>query len=227
MMKPDPRYIDCPIEYPLDTVVLVSGGVDSLINADNNPEATLLFVDFHSDAENELRTCRTLFSNRSLRIVTVTTKWPSADGFFVPARNLMLATMAVPYGSNIIIGAMKDDHSIDKTPLAISQMSAILSLQSGRPVVVTAPLNNTYKFDAVRQYATTPMRIERMKRTWSCYTTKSERCYDCKACFRWSVALNMAGIEVPKPSERISEFFLERLELFDRPEQEAIVMVCT
>src|SRR3990167_6415369 len=102
LMRPDPRYIDCPETYPSGTVVLVSGGVDSLINADAHPDAALLFVDFHADAENELRACQDLFGER-LQVVTMRPKWPSAEGIFVPARNMMLACHAVQYGSHITL----------------------------------------------------------------------------------------------------------------------------
>lgn len=221
---PDPRYIDFPEEYPRGKVVLVSGGTDSLINADTNPDATLLFVDFHADAYGELVACQKLFQDRALEQIIIRPMIPSGDGVFVPARNLMLATLAVHYGDHIIIGAMRDDHSTDKTPRALEMISKILSEQAGRRIMVTAPLRELYKFEAVAFYATTDERRRRMNDTWSCYSRGPYRCFDCKACFRWSVALRYAGINVQKPGPAITKWFLERSSIFSHTELNAIQM---
>lgn len=223
-MRPDPRYIDCPASYPKGRVILVSGGVDSLINADSN-NGILLFVDFgHADARNEWEACKTLFGHRDLHIAAIRleTKVETANGVFVPARNLLLACCAVHYGSDIIIGAMKDDHSIDKTSRALASMTHLLTQQSGRSVTIRAPLLDLCKHEAVARYAGTPERMERMKQTWSCYGPGPERCMDCKACFKWSVALRWAHIDTPDPSPRITSWFLERINLLSPEEQAAI-----
>jgi 7-cyano-7-deazaguanine synthase in queuosine biosynthesis len=149
----DARHIDYPETYAAGTVVLVSGGVDSLINADEHPDARLLFVDMgHADAANERRALGYLFQDRELRVAAVAGIDGGRDGMFVPARNMLLACIAVHHGDDIVIGAMADDHSVDKTPEALAAMSRILTEQSGRPVNVRAPLLPYCKHEAVRMY---------------------------------------------------------------------------
>lgn len=145
----------------------------------------------------------------------------------MPARNLLLACLAVHHGDDIVIGAMRDDHSVDKTPSALRAMSRILSDQAGRDIRVRAPLADLYKSEAVEQYVSTcPPRLQRlarMVRTWSCHGPGPERCLRCKECFRWSVALRSAGVDVPAPDDDSFREMLPRLSVLSDQERGSVV----
>jgi len=216
-----------PPDYPAGTVILVSSGVDSTICADDLPEARLLFVDFgQAEVERERAVVQELFAGRDLRFARVDAGLRhTADGVFVPARNLMLACLAIHHGDDVVMGAMADDRSMDKTPEALLAMARILSDQGGRPITVRSPLMEQLKHEAVAGYlARHPLFGEmRMRQTWSCYGPGPERCLNCKACFRWAVAMRVNGIDVPLPADEIIAGYLRRLFIYEPGRQWAIL----
>ena len=215
---------------PEGTVVLVSSGVDSTICGDMYPAATRLFVDFgQAELAREYSAVEALFPDIEVAHIVARIAH-TGDGVFVPARNLLLACVAVQYGDHIVMGGMKDDRSIDKTPAAFQAMSRILSDQSGYPVTVESPLFDLLKHEAVGQYiaqGTTPNgqqeRRDRMRRTWSCYGAEDQPCLRCKACFRWAVALRVNAIPVPMPQQDIVTGYLGRLHIYEPGRQWAIL----
>ena len=206
---------------PSGTVVLVSSGIDSTICADMYPEAKLLFVDFgQAEVRLERAAVRRLFRGRDLHEVMLRAPMAKgADGTFVPARNLLFACLAVQLGNEVVIGAMADDRSVDKTPEALRAMERILSDQAGFPVRVTAPLLGKLKYEAVADYLEgAKSRDEasaRLRSTWSCYGPGPRRCLRCKACLRWSVALIVNGVDVLLPSDAVIRGYLARLHLYE------------
>lgn len=221
----DSRHINYPSSYPSGTVVLVCGGVDSVINADAHPDAVLLFVNMqHTAAAKELEASRRLFTGRDLRVATVDVGVPmdTASGPFVPARNLTLACVAVHHGSDIVFGAMADDHSVDKTAQAFDDMSRILTAQSGRTVTVRGPLLDQGKAAAVRAYVTDTFRGARMLGTWSCYTAGPEHCGNCENCVKWWVAMRCAGLPARVPRLPAARRMVEKMDILSDNERDNI-----
>lgn len=212
-----------PAGYPSGTVVLVSSGIDSTICADLEPTATRLFVDFgQAEIAQERCAARHLFPD----MVEATLRanlGHAADGVFVPARNLLLACIALHYGDDVVLGAMLDDVAIDKTPVAIAAQQQILTAQAGRPITVRAPLITMLKHEAVAYYLARGGSRERIKATWSCYSPGPLRCLACKACMRWAVALRVNGIDVPLPNDEIIRGYLARLHIYEPGRQWAIL----
>lgn len=198
-----------------ETVVLVSSGVDSMICAHAFPDARKVFVDYgHNEADAERKACLRLFPD--VEVITLRGRFVSPDGVFVPERNLLFACLAAQYGSRIILGAMKDDKSVDKTPDALAAMSAILTRFGGfgRTVSVEAPFIDLMKHEAVAMYLANGGDPARLLSTWSCYGNGETQCWDCKACFRWSSAMRANGLDVRLPSERVVAYYLGRLHTY-------------
>lgn len=213
-----------------DMVVLVSGGIDSTICADMYPKARLLFVDFgQRECEHEYKVCQRLFGDRLERAVIRADLRYSEDGIVIPARNLLLASLAANYGSSIVIAGLLDDHVPDKNAEAFDAMSDVLSRCAGYAVSVFSPLIRMHKHEAVNYYLRVDpehrdIRAQRLASTWSCYTPTTEgsfhgegeqRCLDCPACFRWAVSLRVNGIRVAMPSDRVIESYLSRLHTYE------------
>lgn len=202
------------------TVVLVSGGIDSVLAASLYPQAITLFVDYGQGyARQELAACDRLFPD--LKDMIVFGKSPGRVGNYVPARNLMLACLALRWGSRIVLGGMADDNCADKTPAAFDDMSRILTAQAGRRIDVVSPFWNLTKFEAISHYLAGGGDPERLRQTFSCYDPhmglrdpQQARCGECEACFRWSVALRAAGVDVPPPGEAMAIRYLQNLHTY-------------
>lgn len=223
---PTPQWNLEVVDPPPDRVVLVSSGVDSMICADMYPDAKLLFVDFgQAEVAQELAHASMLFDKRGFHIARLSAQMcKSADGVFVPARNLLFACIAAQYGSHIVMGGMLDDRSIDKTPTAFRDMSRVLTDMSGKRIVVSSPLFQLLKHEAITYWLNHFNGTkERLLQTWSCYGPGPSRCLECKACMRWAVALRVNGVDVPMPSFKVVARYMSRLHYYDPERQWAIL----
>lgn len=198
------------------TVIPVSGGIDSLILADKYPDAILLFVRYGQPylAGEEAAVDR-LYGNR-VKKVTVEGLDVSSD--YVPARNLIIASLAAQIGGIVLIGGLADDNAIDQSKVAADNMSVILSEQCGYKVSVKMPLVHLSKAQIVSDYLLIPETTEetlrtlnRIRATFSCYGPDADPCMLCPACFRRSVAMRSNGIDTPMPHESIVLSYLRRL----------------
>lgn len=195
-------------------VVLVSGGLDSTVAADMYPRATLLFVDYGQPyAKKEIKVVCDLFQDRSVETVSIE-GLPENSNIFFPARNLMLASIAAQYGNIIIMGGLKDDHVVDKTPEAFEEMSRILTKQCGRHTVVHSPLWEYCKSELVGR----KISVARALRTFSCYEPidGNKFCLNCPACFRWTVALRANGVDTPVPGKDVTKEYLSKLHTYEQ-----------
>ena len=174
--------------------ILVSGGMDSTIAADMHPDATRIFVDYGQPyAQPEQQTVRQLFGDE---VVVVTIRPPPVmQGSYVPARNLLLATVAAQQGAEeVLLCGVADDVYVDNNTEAFADMSRILSLHCGRQVHVHSPHGDRTKGQAAAYYVSQGYDAGRLHRTFSCYNWNgSGRCGACTACTRWDAAMRHAG----------------------------------
>jgi len=190
---------------PYGTVVLTSTGVDSVLGAAAHPAAPCVMVDYGQPyVEQERQVARRLFGER-LEVVTVSPLGPQVGegGGFIPNRNLLFACLAAQRGDRIILGAMADDYSPDKTPEALVAMGQVLTLFGERPVTVETCTPGLMRHEAVARYLIRNGDAGRLLRSWSCYGPGPERCLDCRGCFRWGVTMRANGLDVPLCSERV------------------------
>lgn len=200
-----------------ELVVMVSGGMDSLVLSDWYPEATLVMVDYGQPYfELEYAARKALFPTRETHLVKIEGIAPIQTGdYYVPARNLMLAICGAHYGNTIYFGALEDDHAKDKTPEAFLAMSRILTDQCKYEVTVDSPLWKYNKAEMVAEYLSRGGSAHRLTLTNSCYEGIDKQCQDCPACFRWSVALRANGIDVFLPGKNVTQYYLGRLHLYE------------
>lgn len=206
-------------------VQLVSGGLDSELVHQKFPDAVKLFVDYgQPEVDFEHKAVKRLWPHsENLRVVA---NHINRQGVYYPARNLLLATLAVTYygADRVIMGGMADDNCIDKTPEAFADMSRILSIQANRKVEVFSPFWEIEKSEAVHHYLVAGGDRVRLLDTFSCYSPKNRMaCMGCPACFRWSVALRSNGIEVLIPSAGVIKEYLRNLHKYSEGRQWAIL----
>ena len=171
-------------------ILLASGGLDSFIawNYLNKPK--ILFVDYGQKYINIERNAITKLYH-DFEFVKLDGICALEDKIFVPARNLMLATLGLRYSTYIAFGGVKDEICKDKSPLAFKLMSNILSKFNERQVTVFSPIWHMTKTDAVK-YFIDNFDKELLKDTVSCYSEKI--CNSCESCFRRFVALASNGL---------------------------------
>ncbi len=184
-------------------VVMVSGGLDSLLAAHIHPRATRVFVEWGQPyLELERRAVSGLYPDaRTIRIDGL----PSLSGqdFYVPARNLMFATIGARFGDRICLAGMRDEMCPDKNPDAFRAMSSILTAQCRERVEVFSPFWNCTKSEAVKAFLNADGDSSLLVRSVSCYGSGDVPCLDCEACFRRFVALQSNDINVPRPSDAV------------------------
>jgi len=197
---------------------MVSGGVDSTILADFRPEALPIFVDFGQNyCVEEREAAQNLFPN--LEIVEIAgLPCSDLDEVFIPARNLLLASIGSQFADEVIIAGIKDDHCVDKTEHAFEKFSDVLSLASEKNIRIYSPGWEFAKVDLVQRYAKRgPKQVERLLKTFSCYFPEDgHHCGQCQACFRRSVSFLANGIEVDPPGVDICMQNLVNLHLYER-----------
>lgn len=190
---------------PRGTVVLVSTGVDSVLGAAAHPDAICLFVDYgQPHVELERAVARRLFGPR-LEVVEIRPLGPQVGegGAFIPNRNLLFACLGAQRGDRLILGAMADDYSPDKTPTAMAMMSGVLTAFGERRVTVETSTPGLMRHEAVARFLLQGGDPARVLASWSCYGPGPERCLDCRGCFRWGVTMRANGLNVPLCSDRI------------------------
>ena len=196
----------------------VSGGIDSLILADRNPQADLFFIDYGQPyLEAERRTVELLYPNR---VITICVEGLDTSVDYVPARNLIIASLCAQKADKVFIGGLADDGATDQSQRSADQMTEILSDQSGHKVCVEMPLIHLSKAEAVSSYLgevaglNRTQRASRLKLTYSCYSKGMDHCGKCGACFRRWVALKANGIDVSAVSIPLMIDYLARLHTY-------------
>ncbi len=206
------------------TVQLVSGGLDSELVSELYPDAERLFVDYGQPEQGfEYHTAKELWPD--VKVVRIIAPGLERQGTYYPARNLLLASVAVMYcgAHRVLMGGMADDNCADKTPEAFRQMSSLLTVHAGHDVHVMSPFWNKDKSTAVAEYLNRAGKVDRLERTFSCYSPRGGSCLKCEACFRWWVALRSNGVDVPTPDDSIVMKYLKKLHEYSAPRRWAIL----
>ena len=200
-------------------VVLVSGGVDSLLVANAYPDALRLFVDYGQPYAREERIASAdLFPGlETVEIRGIVTP-PHFDSF-VPCRNLMLATIAVQFGDSILFGGMKDDHVEDNKETEFTLMSHVLSRYARKQVRVWSPFFHMTKADAIAAYLKDNP-SDKLLRTFSCFNPQlGQECLDCPACLRRNMALHVNRLPSKIVTKDILQIYLQKIHTYDRHRQ--------
>lgn len=167
-------------------VVLVSGGIDSLITH-HIIGGTPLFINYGQKyAHKELKAVHNLYDN--IEIINID-GIPPTTTIFIESRNLMLASIATRYAPNIWMGGVKGEYTKDKTPQEFEFISEVLTRYSSRKIKVRSPIWELTKPEAVEFYIRTGGDPDKILNTVSCYSGSPNECRYCDACRRRSEAL--------------------------------------
>lgn len=217
---------------PSGLVVLFSGGMDSLLMLFHAivhyrfPRVTALFVNYGSPynqaesvAQEQIaewfRRSRNhpVFKNIMYSIQFATHTIPDVelnakdfgDGYIIPLRNALLASVAVLYGDRIWLGAhwRKDDNpagACDKSIGFFSRLSELMSLNFDRPIEVWSPFLHLRKEQVLQNLLTAQSSLtEPFKYCVSCYnpTVSAEgtkMCGTCYSCWKSAKAFRSCNV---------------------------------
>ena len=123
----------------------------------------------------------------------------------LPARNLLLVTLASYYGNHIILGSTAGDTTRDKDQrfcdLAQDTLTHILAHDPEKAlpfhthgITVVAPALRLTKTQLVEQYLLNGGDQTALLESRSCYAAGERECGECRSCTRKYVALRLNGI---------------------------------
>lgn len=193
-------------------ILLVSGGLDSYITWHYLDKPRVLFVDYGQPYIHiEQEAINKLYNNYEFIKLEGIPRLRT-NKIFVPARNLMLATLAMRYSNDIALGGVKDEKCKDKSPKAFKIMSTVLTSFNDKETQIFSPVWHLTKAECVKYYIDNH-NPENLKNTVSCYST--EICNNCESCFRRFVALAHNGIiETNRlPKDQIIKQFIKKINI--------------
>lgn len=187
----------------MSSVILYSGGMDSLMLAARYPDALRLYVDVKSRYSAKERAF--LPSDVLIDTHIDLGMWERSDAI-IPARNLFLALVAAQYADDIMLGATAGDQSRDKdvhwaglsTELLGYMLSGSHFRDPPRHPRVLLPIKHMTKGELVREYLASGGTIKALLESVSCYDPQQVHCGHCKSCLRKWVALEYNDIRVPR-----------------------------
>lgn len=189
---------------PKRSVLLFSGGMDSVAIAHLWPADVLLYVDARTRyAAKELAHVRSLpWADVVVDQSFDFSSWERDDAL-VPMRNMLFGAAAARYGNDLLFGFTAGDRPRDKDEQFTIDMTYMLSrlheTQSwceGVEIRVRAPARHLSKGELLRAYLDAGHPVSRLVDGISCYAAVAGHCGVCKACVRKWAALMEVGVDV-------------------------------
>lgn len=244
---------------PGGLVVLLSGGMDSLLMLFHAivqyrfPRVTALFIDYgapYNEAESiaqeqisewfKRSRNHPIFKNVMFSVQFVTHKIPDielnakdfGDGYIIPLRNALLASIAVMYGDRIWLAAhwRKDDNpagACDKSVAFFSRLSELLSLNFDRPVEVWSPFLHMRKEQVLQGLLNAQSSLaEPFKYCVSCYNPfsyvdgeRTKMCGKCYSCWKSAKAYRACNVmDIFQDRYRVNPFGSDSVKLYEQRE---------
>ena len=192
------------------TVLLFSGGLDSmLLEYMTNPDV-LLYVDMktsYSDVEIlSLRTLPKSYKDR-IKIVSLPLTEYERGNKYLPYRNLLLGTIAMQYGQHIYFGFNSTDCAPDKDKVFLRRLNYLFKHLNKNSIAdmgwesknfsFSAPLVKYTKSEAIKKCLRKGMDVELIRNIRTCYDSISVKgCGVCPVCLRKAVALLSNDISI-------------------------------
>lgn len=198
----------------MSKVLLYSGGLDSFIAWHFIGKPDALYADLgHRYAKKELSAIKKTIPATTVVSIPWVGKFEREDAY-IPARNLLLATLPVIAGyDEVCIVSQKDEMELpDRSPVFFEKASSLLGWLQEREVVVFTPFADVDKTDMVTWYMENVGDLEALLSTVGCYSSEKGHCGKCQSCFRrWVALMNndiQPGYEV---SRSIKAYYKARL----------------
>jgi len=202
-------------------ILLWSGGMDSFIayymlKEKFGDEIKTAYVSLgHRYQDKEMRIIRELDVAKIIPLHGIIRNlqlgaWESPDAH-IPMRNMFmiqLAAMTAPEAVEVYLVAQKGEQSIpDRSPKFFTNMSAILTEQLDKRVLVLNPCQDMTKVQMVKWFKERyPEDIEHLRKTVGCYSPSDKHCGACGSCLRRSVAFEANGIELDEQLHDIKKW---------------------
>jgi 7-cyano-7-deazaguanine synthase in queuosine biosynthesis len=201
-------YIDDKATNTLDReVLLLSGGVDSIIGLHYLDFPKALYIDLnHKYANKEMASLielEKIIPKMNIEMIEGPdlSQFEVGDKAYIPYRNLMLALLASYSGNKIYLCGVKGDNVEDKNAQAFDVMSHSMNFirkPSDPKISIESPFWNMTKTDLIKWFIDNyPMGyvLSVLKASVSCYDDSTlESCGWCASCFRKWLALEYCGI---------------------------------
>lgn len=199
---------DSPI--PSKVVALYSGGIDSYCMAAIMKPDVLLNVNLggrYGDTETRRLKAPPGMEDRLVTVDFPLGQYELPENFIIPARNAILAMIAVNYGDTILLGSVAQSRGADKDKEFQARINHLFEhmfspqpvwLPDGKHVWMELPVYHMTKTQLVMEAMIAGYRGEDIRDdTFSCYTPtpEGEECGQCKPCGRKWGALAANGIE--------------------------------
>lgn len=225
-----------------DSVILFSGGMDSLIAWEylGRPDRLYVRLGHRYEAEEYEVVKRFIAKNQGkINVLDLRSVGGSfeEDDATIPLRNMYLVMLAANMGySNIYLVAQKEEQSIpDRSKRFFEDASRTLTFLMGREITVSTPFLDKDKVEMVRWYIDNLKNMESLEDTWACYSPvragllKREPCGNCPACFRRFNALILNGYHESwfhrlKDSEVVREYYVRAVEGHYSPDRSAKIL---
>lgn len=215
---------------PDKVVALYSGGIDSYCMAVLEQPDVLLNVNLggrYGDQEREHLQTPPGMEDRLVTVDLPLGQFELPENFIIPARNAILAMVAVNYGNTILLGSVAQSRGADKDKPFQKHMNLLFEhmfspqpvwLPDGAPVWLGLPVYHLTKTELVWEAVNRGARGEDIRdRTFSCYTPTPDgtECGQCKPCGRKWGALAANGIEPAVDARSAFYPYVEEVEDFD------------
>lgn len=201
------------------SVLLFSGGMDSLCYAHLLKPDVLLYVPSHAVYTQQETRCICRLEREGVLNglhwcdnVLNLSQW-ERDDLIVPNRNAHLILLASNQGDTIWLASVDGDRSCDKDLLFYQHMQALLDHMwqaqhwtAERKFVVDAPFKNITKRQLVSNYLADGGEGRHLLTSYSCYEGREQHCGMCKPCARKRVALELNGIYA-RPGYWVGDFW--------------------
>ncbi len=200
-------------------VVLLSGGLDSAITAaylktkGHIVKAGIFVNRGQTNYEHELTAAQQVSEYLNIPLIGASFSIPDLKKLLseedrkkvgIPARNLILATMALPYAyilktEHIALGNIHSDFRPDSNREFRLKFSETASFSLGRYIQVIAPLADWEGWDKVDviRFAIENNYPSLLKFSWTCWENKKFPCGECGACKGRAEGFAEAEIEDP------------------------------
>lgn len=133
------------------------------------------------------------FAYRTETLIPCEMKDLGWENYIIPARNLVIASLAAELGNTVwIVANHRTDESVgarDKTTKFYNLASQICSEFYGRKIVVESPVLHLSKLQMVQEHLAKGYNVQSLLQTFSCYNprpdqTSERHCGTCYACFK-------------------------------------------
>lgn len=185
------------------TVQLYGGGIDSVCIAHLHKPDVKVFFDLGTP-ENKFERLR---AEKAGAVVDTRLFLGDQvlDNKILPARNLVLVTLASYYGNNILLGSTAGDTTRDKDANFLFRTTQLLDYILGHDpdkalpfhpngLSVIAPALHLTKTQLVARYLAADGDPDVLINSRSCYSSDEHECGVCRSCVRKYVALKLNGL---------------------------------